>query len=86
MGTLTQNDAINLSIAITTAMLNGDKQTREFLYEDLDTDDLKRILRWNNRFLLNIFAVVVGPENLKEAWQLQAQALRDAAAKAGDQP
>lgn len=86
MGSLTQNDAINLSLAITTAMLNNDKQTREFLYEDLDVDDLKRVLRWNNRFLINTFAVLVGPENIHEAWATQAQVLREAAAASGDKP
>lgn len=43
---LDEHEAIEMAIAVSTAMLNNDKVAREMLYEDLDTVDLKRVLRW----------------------------------------
>lgn len=93
MSTLSQNDAINTSLAIITAMMKNDKQTREFIYEDLDADDLKRVLRWTARQVGTLWftsqallAGVTEPEAAIAAWDDYAATVRQAAVAAGDQP
>jgi hypothetical protein len=46
---LNEHEAIEMALAVSTAMLNNDKTLREMLYEDLDVNDLKRVLRWTAR-------------------------------------
>ena len=93
MSTLTQNDAINTSLAIITAMMKNDKQTREFIYEDLDNDDLKRVIRWTARqvgtlWFMSQAAIMdnMDPEAAINAWEEYAALVRQTAVAHGDQP
>ena len=93
MSTLTQNDAINTSLAIITAMMRNDKQTREFIYEDLDNDDLKRVVRWTARqvgtlWFMSQAALMDNTDSDKaiEAWEDYAKLVRETAVAHGDQP
>lgn len=54
-----------------TAMLDDDKETRELVYSDLDTDSLKRVIRWSMRMQLNFFIQLcyVYGINPQEGWQ-----------------
>lgn len=73
---MTQDDAVRMSLAVTTAMLNGDKGAREQLYADLSAEDLRRVLRWTTRFQIMMFISLLGvttgssdPTMVRETWQ-----------------
>lgn len=69
--TISQNEAIEVSLAVCTAMLTDDKQAREAIYDGLEAEDLKRVLRWTSRFYLGQFALFAKLSNVPtiEAWQ-----------------
>lgn len=74
---LNEHEAIQTAIAVSTAMLNNDKPGREMLYADLDTDDLKRVLRWTVRMSLQrhmALCQITGLDPI-EAWQEQSLAM-----------
>ena len=79
---ITENEAIKTSLAVTTAMINNDKMFREMVYGDLEADELKRVLRWTTRLLIQQFAanvVVTGGDvdNLPKVWQEWSMLMSD---------
>lgn len=82
--TISEQEARELTIALSTAMKNNDKPAREELYKDLEPDDLKRILRWTIRLsimrhvaLVQLTAQATGtdPQELdQQLWSMQALA------------
>ena len=52
------NEAAKIAAGLGWAILNNDKEGREAIYADCTVEDLKRVLRWQTRFLLNNMAVV----------------------------
>lgn len=71
---LSEEEARAIVYGIGTAMLHGDKDLREMMYEDLDRDELKKIIRWTMRQNLNNFAYVAITNGLEpeEAWKMAA--------------
>ena len=67
---ITETEARQAVIALGTAMLNDDKEARELVYSDMDTDSLKRIIRWAMRQNLQNFAVISIMSGVEptEAW------------------
>ena len=67
---ITETEARQAVLALGTAMLNDDKEAREIIYSDMDTDSLKRIIRWAMRQNLQNFAVISLMSGMepKDAW------------------
>lgn len=67
---ISEEEARATVIQLGTAMLNDDKATRELVYQDLDEDSLKRVIRWSMRMQLNFFAQLCGLIGLDpyQAW------------------
>lgn len=83
---LSEKEAIETAIAVSTAMLNNDKPGREMLYADLDTDDLKRVLRWTIRMSLQrhmVLCQLTGNDPM-EAWKNESLAMAAAYEAKGD--
>lgn len=68
---ISENEAILTAMAIGSAMLNDDKPAREATYAELDTDELKRVLRWQTRNMLKflIWLANMLEEDPHELWQ-----------------
>lgn len=68
---MTQNEAIQTSLAVITAMIGNDKEAREEAYANLTEDELKRVLRWTIRQFITHFVVLaaIGGRDPIEAWQ-----------------
>lgn len=67
---ITEKEAQKAVIALMTAMFNNDKDGRETIYEGMDEDSLKRIIRWAIRQNINHFAalsITMGKDPI-EAW------------------
>lgn len=47
---ISETEAKMLALSFITAMVNEEKEARETLYEDLDVESLKRMMRWVARF------------------------------------
>ena len=68
---ISENDAILMAMTIGSAMINDDKEAREAAYADLDTDELKRVLRWQTRNMLK-FVILLSAhidEDPMHVWQ-----------------
>lgn len=88
---MTQNEAIQISLGIATAMKNDDKVAREMLYEGLSEEELKRVLRWTTRFMLRMFtswcqSSGVPEEALEHIWISWIAGITSAIEQQGDQP
>lgn len=68
---ITEHEAIAIALEIGTAMMNGDRPSREAAYAGLDNDSLKRVLRWMTRMMLHnlAFASSVTGQDMQEMWQ-----------------
>jgi hypothetical protein len=73
---MTENEAIQMSIAVSTAMLHqslGDteeeraaaKANREALYGNLNNQELQRVLRWTTRMFLSQFMASVAQAGIE---------------------
>lgn len=64
------NYAAQIAVGIGSCMLKNDKTSREILYADLSAEDLKRVLRWQTRFLLQHMAALTAIQgiDLEEAY------------------
>lgn len=51
--TITSEEAKEIALAVGTAMAENDKAAREMMYKDLSEEDLKKVLRWTTRWLIN---------------------------------
>lgn len=71
MSDMSQNDAIRMSVAVSTAMFKNDKTAREAVYADLTTDELKRTLRWTTRMFIQQFVAIcqMHGQDPEEAWE-----------------
>lgn len=71
---LSEAEARSIVYGIGTAMLHGDKEAREMMYQDLDREELKKIIRWTMRQNLNNFAYVAISNGIdpEEAWKMAA--------------
>ena len=68
---LTESEAKQMVVGVATAMIQNDKQAREMVYGDLDTEELKRVLRWSVRWMVNSFMIVNVMQGIDpaQAWQ-----------------
>lgn len=74
---MNESEAILTSIAISTAMFNDDKPTRELLYETLEIEELKRVLRWTVRMSIHRHLAICAltGEDPIQAWQEHSLAI-----------
>lgn len=64
---ISESEAKSIVMQLGTAMINDDKKTREMVYEGLDEDSLKRVIRWSMRIQLNFFFQLCHVFNLNPA-------------------
>lgn len=71
---LSEEEARAIVYGIGTAMMHGDKEAREMMYEDLDRQELQKIIRWAMRQLLRNFAYVAISNGIdpEDAWKMAA--------------
>lgn len=84
MTEMTEPEARAVVYALSTAMMEGDKESREMIYENLTNEELKKVLRWAMRKTLVQHAQLCGIIGLhyKETWQ--AEALQNALGESND--
>jgi hypothetical protein len=85
---MTQNEAIETSLMVTTAMMANDRDTRNKLMDELSADDLKRVLRWTTRFQVRFFvttAMAAGATDPSQLWTQFCQQLYTEMMTEGDQ-
>jgi hypothetical protein len=67
---ISEKEAISIALAVGTAMLNNDKEAREMAYADLDSDSLKRVIRWVTRLMLHnlSFVAAMSNQDMNQMW------------------
>ena len=71
--TISENEAKLVINALLFAMIDNDKEAREIIYEDLSTDDLKRVIRWLCRMYLRTLWIVLSSQGYDPATELKSQ-------------
>ncbi len=71
--TLSENEAKLVINGLLLAMIDNDKEAREIIYEDLSTDDLKRVVRWLCRMYLRTLWIVLSSQGYDPAVALKSQ-------------
>ena len=68
---ISEAEAKEIVLQLGTAMLNNDKEAREMVYANLDTDSLKRVIRWAIRHNLHHFVLLTSMQGIDpyEAWK-----------------
>jgi hypothetical protein len=68
---ISSEEAMQISLGIASAMMQGDKEAREAVYSDLSDESLKKVIRWTTRWWIGHMATICAIQgiDMEEAWK-----------------